>query len=330
MPVDPYWLESIPPPPPSAVFDDRALAERLDSGRQFLDARGLAELYPGFAWSLAIANEADQLRRIQAAYPFVERLSTGFAEPQIDERPPGLSVIVYASPPQDLLESGELHDAYLETEPVVSNGVEFPVLVRISSPELQVSLTSPSAAMLAAWTTVHRNTSPQSGWLTAFHAVGNKHARVMYDDGSRGRVVESFGECMDAVVASTSSGIPGGLSSISALDVLPIGLTLQVTDQHGTTLSPALTDVDVNIGLISYIKAPIRLTYDWATSAHGDSGGLVCDANSGQPVAMHLGASIMRDSKGNQKFDVFGNPIKRAFGLCMYQIQSGADGEFFL
>src|SRR5690348_5360704 len=103
MPVDPFWLESIPVPPSPDVLGDTALAQRLSAGRQLLEERGLGQLYPGFAWTLLISSEDDQLRRIQAVYPFVDHLAVGFAEPAIDNRPPELAVIVYVNPPEDLL-----------------------------------------------------------------------------------------------------------------------------------------------------------------------------------------------------------------------------------
>jgi hypothetical protein len=330
MAVDPSWLEGVPDPPRTGDLDDVDLAGRLDVGGELLDGHGFGELYPAFAWSLLVGQEGQQLQRVQAAYPFVDRVSFGFVEPEVDEQEPGLAVIVYVNPPEDALGSGELHDAFPEAGPVTVGDVEFPVVVRIGVHELQVQLSSPSTARVAAWTTVHRKTSPQSGWLVPFHAVGGRRRSVRFDDGSTGQVVVSFGPCMDAVVASSSGGMPSSLSSTGALDVLPPGLTLQVVDRNGNVRSPTLKDVEVNAGLIAYNKAPIRVTYDWTTAMQGDSGALVTWAQTGAPVAMHQGVSPIHDRKGVQKLDHSGQPIKLAFGLCLYQIEAAADGEFFL
>lgn len=302
---------------------------RLSQGRSLLAEQGEAELYPGYAWSILAGQENEQLVGLERRYPFLDRVTFGFFEPEVEGRT-GFGVVVYVDPPIDLLEHGELHDFYTDDPGAFTvEGQSFPVAIRIAPQELEVSLTGPSQARTAVWATVHKSTNPLRGWLLPYHAVGSKNAAVTYSDGCNGRVVESFGRCWDAVLASSSHPTPPS-TSILARDIIPPGLALQVTNQHGRQWLPTLVQVDVNIGLIGYGKAPIRMTYDWNTSAKGDSGALVSDRRTTPaPVAMHQGSSIMRDGKGNSLKAADGSKLRRAFGLCLYQIQSTKDGEFF-
>jgi hypothetical protein len=43
---------------------------------------------------------------------------------------------------------------------------------------------------------------------------------------------------------------------------------------------------------------------------------------------MHQGTSSLLDANGNPLLDASGVAIKRAFGLCLYQLQAIADAEF--
>ena len=166
---------------------------------------------------------------------------------------------------------------------------------------------------------IRRSTAPKEGWLLPFHAISRGIGlAVSYTDGSSGTVIDSLGSCMDAVVASSSNPPSSpGVQQRSADLALAAGLTVRVTDQNGNVVRAlTLMDVDVNIGLLNYQKAPIRLTYDWSTSAPGDSGALVSNDATGAPVAMHQGTSWMRDPSGAQLLDRNNNPVRRAFGIC--------------
>ena len=182
---------------------------------------------------------------------------------------------MHVDAPAEALRSGRFAESFPRTElEVRDRAVSFPVVPRVGVHELQVALTNPSNALVAAWATLHRNSSPLSGWLLPFHAVGASGAAVDYDDGTAGRVVESFGACIDAAVASTNAA-PTHLTPVVAPHTLAPGAMLEVVDQTGASSQPTLMDVDLNIGLVAYSKAPIRLTYDWTTSVQGDSGALV-------------------------------------------------------
>ncbi|OBG19356.1 hypothetical protein A5764_17150 [Mycobacterium sp. 852002-51057_SCH5723018] len=285
-------------------------------------------------------QESAQLAAINARYPFVARISLGFVEPNIDRADPGLAVIVHICPPVSPFGPDDWQGSlgYLPAgEIFIENGparTAFPVVPRVSLQDPQVALSSPSKAMLTAWMKIRRSTAPKEGWLLPFHAVRQTYGAapglsVSYDDNSTGTVIDSLGNCIDAVVAS-SSHPPPHAQPCNADNVLPLGLTVTVTDQNGAAWSPTLMDVDVNIGLIGYQKAPIRLTYDWSTSAPGDSGALISHGTTGAPVAMHQGTSWIRDLSGVQQWDSQGNPICRAFGICLFQVAHQLDGEFYL
>jgi hypothetical protein len=325
---DSAWLSEVPPPPDGSDVSG-AVAALLRRGFDQLETQGEPELYPGYAWTILAGQETEQLVAIEGRYPFLDRITFGFFEPEVEDRT-GLGVVVYVDPPSELLERGELHDAYPPAEDLTMAGRRFPVAIRIAPQELETSLTKPSKAQTAVWTTVHKNTNPTSGWLIPYHAVKSTNAVVSYSDGCNGRVIESFGRCWDAVLASSTLSAPPN-RPVVARDVLPPGLALQVTDQYGQHSTPTLVQVDVNIGLIGYGKSPIRMTYDWTSSAKGDSGALVSDNGvTAAPVAMHQGSSVMRDRKGNALKAPDGSDLRRAFGLCLFQIQSTKDGEFLI
>jgi hypothetical protein len=328
---DPSWLDSIHPPPDPGSFPT-PLADRLLDGADRLERLGEPELYPPFAWSLLVSQSSEQLIDLERSYPFVDRITFGFLEPEIDgeEMLGMLGIVVNVDPPQALLQEGGLHDVYMSDSRFVEVADNpFPVVVRVATTNLEVALTSPGSARATVWTTLHKSSTPTSGWLVPYHAVRSNNAAVSYSDGCTGRVVESLGACWDAVVASSTLTRP---PSTSARAMVPIpGLSLQVTDQSGKQWTPSLTQVDVNIGLIGYSKAPIRMTYDWSTSARGDSGALVSDQSTTPlPVGMHQGTSVMRDTWGNALKESDGSDLRRAFGLCLYQIESTKDGEYFI
>jgi hypothetical protein len=329
------WLATIPPPPPLGSIADPGVRQRIERGLDALDGRGLGSLGPGFVWSVVVSAEAAQLAAVGAAYPFVDRIAFGFTDPELGEGDPRPAVLVYADPPDDVAEREDLVAAYHEEDELVvgrdagiPGSERFPVLARVTSRRLQVGLFSPSSAMTTAWATVRRSTRPRSGWLLPYHAVGGKNAVVTYDDGSSGRVIESLGACIDAAVTSTSVGMPAGYRPLAAFDAVAPGLPLAVTDQQGQRHNPAVVDVAVDLGLVTFSRSPIRMTYDWATSAAGDSGALVTLSRTGEPVAMHQGVSRMRDRKGTLLVDpASGRAVERAFGLCLYQVQVLVDAE---
>jgi hypothetical protein len=323
---DPAWLDEVPEftPGPGLPGD---VARLLERGYGVLQERGELELFPGYGWTVLAAQETEELSRLESSLPFVDRVAVGFLEPDIDGRS-GFGVLAYVEPPEGPLDD-DLHTLNSEDRVFVVAGQELPVAVRIVTTVLETGITVPSQAQAAVWTAVGRGTRPREGWLLPYHAVGSKNAGVTYSDGHQGRVVDSFGYCWDAVIASSDLPSPPS-TAVAALDVLAPKMSLVVVAHDGTTVASTLMDVDVNIGLLSYTKAPLRMTYDWASSVPGDSGALVSDQQTSAPVAMHQGSSTMRDVKGDALTAPDGSQIKRAFGLCLFQIQAAKRGEFFV
>jgi hypothetical protein len=336
MVFDPSWLAHIPEPNVNLI-ENPDVREIVEFGRNHLERIELSNLFPGFAWSILAGQESAQLARITATYPFAARIAFGFVEPDTDYfvDGPGLAVIVHICPPVDPFGSQDLQQVlgFLSRQQIFigrdPSATAFPVIPRVSVQEPQVALYSPAPAMLTAWMHIRRTTALKEGWLLPLHAVGGTGLSVSYTDGSYGTVVDSLGNCMDAVVASSSNPPQQG-QPCNADHVLPPGLTVNVTDQNGKAFTQTLMDIDVNLGLLSYQKAPIRLTYDWSSSTPGDSGALIAHGSTGAPVAMHQGASWLRDPTGAQQRDSNNNPLRRAFGICLYQVAHQLDGEFYL
>ncbi len=339
MVFDSSWLGHIPEPNLDLI-ENPGLREIVAGGRTHLQGIGLSELFPGFAWSVLVGQEDAQLAQINAQYPCVARIAFGFADPDTDYyvEEPSLAVIVHICPPIDPFGSDNLEPilGFLARRQIFigrdQSATSFPVIPRVSVQDPQVGLSLPGSAMLTAWMRIRRSTSgtQKEGWLLPLHAVraGGGGLYVQYTDRSTGMVIDSLGTCMDAVVASSSNPPQHG-QPCNAEHVLPPGLPVAVTDQNGTTFNQTLVDIDINLGLLSYQKAPIRLTYDWSSSTPGDSGALISHGVTGAPVAMHQGASWLRDPNGAQKLDSHNNPIRRAFGICLYQIAHQLDGEFY-
>jgi hypothetical protein len=337
MPFDPEWFNQIPPAPAPEDVDDAVTRTRLASAQNFLTANESSHSYSAFAWAVLLAQEDEQLARVHGSYAFVASVDFGFVDPEIDLRDPGPAVIVNINPPTDLSDT-ELHDLLaVQVEPVRIRDVQFPVVPRIGFVELQSppALAAPSISRVAVWIDIHRSTNLQSGWLVCHHSIyqhslGKASVPVRYSDGSTGRIIDRLGYCMDAAVASSNTGTPAGVGAVRALDVLPIGLTLEFSDRSNIIQTASLLSVDTDIGLTRYAKAPIRLTYDWSTSTPGDSGSLLTDKASGRPVAMHQGARKRRDRKGSVILDHYGNARRDGFGLCLWQVEIQTDGELFL
>jgi hypothetical protein len=45
---------------------------------------------------------------------------------------------------------------------------------------------------------------------------------------------------------------------------------------------------------------------------------------------MHQGSFFVKDINGNDKVDIFGQRIRRSFGLCLFQIEINGDAEVYL
>jgi hypothetical protein len=332
------WLEGVPQPRVELI-DDPQLRELAASSRDQFDNAGMGDLWAGYVWGILVAQEGLQLAQANAAYPFADRIGFGFVEPLIDQSDPGLAVIVEMCPPLDPFVSEDLTEILgfpSQREIYIENGrttMRFPVIPRVVVREPQNALSYPSTALLTAWMEIRRSTTPRQGWLLPLHAVRPPGPPlglgVSYADGSYGRVIDGLGTCMDVAIASTSSA-PQNLQPRNPDYLLPPGLQVTVADQRGTVRVQRVMDVDVNVGLLRYQKAPMRLSYDWSSSVPGDSGALISNATTFAPVAMHQGASWIRDLSGNQLIDQDCQPVRRAFGICLFQVAHQFDGEVYL
>ncbi len=293
-------------------------------------------LLDGYTWTRLVGSVDSELARIEQSYPFVDTVSFGFVEPDIDRAGPELGVIVDVAPSRRLLSGDGVRELYPAIEPfrVEPSGDasewshSFPIVVRVIDRRLHAlpTIAGRAPARLAAWTTLNLASGATNGWLLPRHATGGAGSVVTYSDTSTGTVIDDLGECVDAVIADTTKP-PVGLNAVSVVRTPAIGMALSLVDSHGYKVGATLMSVDVNIGLIRYNKAPIRLTYNWAGSKVGDSGAGVFDRG-GQIVAMHQGVADLYDSNGKRLLDPTGVPLNRAFGLCIYQVEAKKNASF--
>ena len=82
---DSAWLSQVPPPPEGSDVSG-AVAALLRRGLDQLETQGEPELYPGYAWTILAGQETEQLVAIEGRYPFLERITFGFFEPEVEDR----------------------------------------------------------------------------------------------------------------------------------------------------------------------------------------------------------------------------------------------------
>lgn len=327
------WIEGLPMGPPVSAMPE--FAGELDAAAHWFGETDQSLLLDSYSWSLAVSRERDVLRSIESQLPFLDHLMVGVLDPAIDEGE-GLGLIaeidIGAAADMDLL-----LDTSRVLEPVtIMAGTEYehtmPVAVRLVTYHLDgPGITSPQAASTALWAEMSSANSQTTveGWIIARHTVGpflgTGQAALDYDDGSNGAMTADFGSCIDACLGSTNAP-PAGLNQVAAVQSPANGQRLDVKGQN-----LPIKGIDVNIGLVRYSKAPIRVTYDWAGAAAGDSGTLVVDAHSGEPVAMHQGTADVYDNSGQPVIDpATGSTVRYAFGLCLYQLEAMKSLTFFM
>jgi hypothetical protein len=299
---DTRWLERLPNIP-------RGLADELYAGGQErLVERGQAELVPVWYWTnqlgAALSETAGERERI----PFTTRIAAGF----IEELDGAFGVIVYTASPGSG-ESSPTESAKFDSHrkpdnpdveslpdgpagfaqvprPITVGGYEFPIVVRdviverhwCTAPEL----TAPSAARATCW--VRSSVGNYEGWLLPRHAVDPKvGAPVAFSDGGFGQVVREFGECIDAVVA-TSTVAPSGGSWTRACWPVVAGQPLRVTDAPGSHKPVHVVDADLNLGVLADLVFPLRFSTDWVGQP-GHSGALLLEPTRGEPAGSYLG-----------------------------------------
>lgn len=323
---DPSWLDEVPPfEAPRGMSEE--VGRALDHGYAILEERNEIELFSAYAWTVLASDRNEQLEELETRFPFTQRVSFGYFDPEIEEAT-GFGFIVEVDPPSDLLRIG-LAEEYTDQTTIELAGERFPVSVRIVRDRPQANVTRPGKAKASVWTAINpTGARPREGWLMPRHAVRPRRSRIAYSDGCTGLVVDDFGPSWDAVLASSTLPTPP-TTQATALDVLPPGLSLKLRTRRGVRVNTVVVHVERNIGLIGYDKSPIRMTYDWSGSKRGDSGALVSAVNGHEPVAMHQGSAQMRDLSGAFLLHN-GTRVTRAFGLCLFQIQAVKRGVFYV
>ncbi len=323
------WIDEIPDGPPPELMPE--FADAIERATEDLGRRGRERLLDSFRWSLAVSRERETLRAIEARMPFLDHLMFGFLDPNVDgTEGPGLIAEVGLFRFAD----GEVPPGLpRELEPVsvlagTDYEIELPVVIRYAQHLLDgPSLAEPLPASTALWAEMPFVAQTVDGWVLPRHSVAHVLAMtdlLEYADGSIGEVVADFGHCIDACLGSSSLP-PLGLTPTSAMQSPTNG---QILDFEGTTAP--VVGVDVNLGLIRYSKAPIRITYEWPIAAAGDSGTLGRDASSDEPVVMHQGTAYLFDSAGVPLVDSdTGVQARYAFGLCLYQLEAMKALELF-
>lgn len=314
------WLELIGAAADLTNVPDPRVATAFSRIRDERESYGVRQQLAALSWVFRIAVETEQLNRVAAEVPWLDRLAIGFITPEADGRAADFGVIAHVDHPAPLAYRSRFGKVLDRGMSIKAAGREFPVAVRIATRIPQAATVSPSRARATCW--VQHPLKSIDGWLVPFHAVssGGRFApRIVFDDGSSGVVVENYGECIDAVVVDSSLGAPPALRRMWCARGIGPGTAVTVEDRFGFLHSCTVLDIDVSLGVVSHPLFPIRFSYDWASSAKGDSGALVMDSTVGQPLGMHQGAL--------RAFATAGAPSTVAYGLCLYQLEDYAGLE---
>ena len=316
MRYNPEWEEHVP-----EGQDPRSIAHERDRRRYLAVREELAaggarrgEL-DGLYWLFRMAQEYEQVAPIVRSVPWMERLAVGYIDPEMDGIGPAFGLIAYANVPPDAQEAVRERARLQQAEFGVDAGPWFRLAIRIGERMNQLAVTSPSRAQVT-----HRVGNPAhgtSGYLLPRHAV-DRGQHVTFYDGAHGDVIGDFGECIDAVVVSHSDGYPRGLRRHRCARGIGPGSAVEVTDQNGTVHNCNVLDIDLSFGVVMHTVFPVRFTFDWSSSANGDSGALIKARPCGEPLGMHQGAIFITHGVASQL----------AYGLCLYQLEDFGGLEF--
>jgi hypothetical protein len=206
--------------------------------------------------------------------------------------------------------------------------VEFPVIVRDSFIERHwctaPEVTAPTAARATCW--VRSPARGYEGWLMPRHAVVPLNALVAFSDGSSGRLLDHFGECIDSVVVSTTMP-QRGLYTRACWPVVA-GDPLLVTDAPGSHQPVTVIDADLNLGVLRSAIFPIRFSTDWL-GVPGNSGSLIVEPSQGEPAGSYLGVlhpSISQYAPPGMT----GPPTSTGYAQSCHQLEAAAGLEFML
>lgn len=315
---EPAWLESVPPP--RDAVDDRAYQAGLDR----LAERGQLDLAGVWYWTRRLEDAGEVIQEQLTGVRFVSRLAAGFLE----ELGGTFGVVAYAEEPAEAaaIDPGALDPG---DRSLVIDDHSFPLLVRTSVREQHwctaPHVIGPSSARATCW--VRSPARGYAGWLVPRHAVVPLTAATDFSDGGSGRVVDHFGECIDAIVVTTTVP-PRSVRKARACWPVVAGQSLEVTDSPGSHVSATVVDADLNLGVLRVPVFPIRFSTDWTGHA-GQSGALVVEPISGQPAGAYLG--VLRPSlAGYVPPRRTAPPPSTGYAQSCYQLEAAAGMEFYL
>ncbi|WP_395294459.1 hypothetical protein ACF9IK_13515 [Kitasatospora hibisci] len=279
-PVDPHWLEGLPPIPDSWQLSDENAA-RLDR----MMGRLPSQLRKSAYWTLRVSevtNEYIAVIPAEGLTPGFQYAGVGFLDPDLDRVDPGtFGVIMYST--VEPTEQQERDIAVLTIE----ERFRFPVVWRTVFFEEHVSVTSAPGGSVACWARSRiKRPNPREGWLTAAHVVRSSRNNAVFSDGGVGQVVDQASVCIDAAVVSTSQP----LTNRSKLTVTPAvpGLAVSFPQLAGGTVSATIWEVASTFGQLSSAHFPLRFAMD-TQGVPGDSGSLISSTH-GDIVGIYLGS----------------------------------------
>lgn len=318
MEFNPNLYASVPPEPPLYRLEDEPeLFQEFDRARSELEGLGVPVQLDALAWTFLIAQETEQLDAIYRSVPWLDHIAVGYHDPELDGVPAGFGIVAYATtfeplPPHELISDDRARSLDVRVE-----GQQFPLVVRAGPRTRQAQVVGPTQALTTIW--VRSGRVGGSGWLMPHHATSGG-STVWYDDGTTGTVIESFGDCIDAVIADTANP-PAGLTQTQCVRGISQGMPVELVDQGGVPRNHTIVDIDVNLGVLRSKRFAVRFTYDWSTSVPGDSGALLWANPCGEPCGMHQGSIEVLDTQGQLQ--------RLAYGLCLYQLETYGQLEVF-
>lgn len=324
------WLESVPEPP--AIPNELAVAAeglyRLVDDARVVDA---------WRWWAALSlNPPAELGELTAGVPRATRIGVGFSEQhegqfgvivtsESSRRGPTRSGQEPREPVQEELSSeAGTRDREDRTRMSISlAGSSLPVATREVHVEEHWCTSPPVNGPVRARTAcrVRSTTRGYVGWLIPRHASNGPGTHVDVD-GAVETVIDHFGVCIDAVVASDTSRPLIPAATAAAWPIAP-GQVLHVTDSVGSQVATHALDLDLNFGLLRIAAFPVRVSIAWQGSP-GQSGSLIVDDRD-QPAGMYLGVCRPQTIVTGAG-PVVGTPF--GYAQVLYQLQDAANLEF--
>jgi hypothetical protein len=316
---DQSWLNRVPPPPPRA-YDDPTFR----TGFERLQGRELRDLAGVWYWTSRIETSWQEVEERVSTVAAVSRVSIGFI-PALDG---AFGVLVHTEPTTDFdtaalsrSRGDDYGDWYVNVE-----GQSFPVSVESWTREQHwctaPEVTAPTAARAACW--VQSTIRGYQGWLVPRHAVTPFTNAVAFSDGGTGRVIDHFGECVDAAVVMTTQP-PTGRQRTQACWPVVAGQPLLVTDAPKHHQQAYVMDVDMNLGVLRSAIFPVRFSTDWAGQP-GHSGSLALDPSTGEPAGMYLG--LLRPTQGSPTATSQSGPV--GYAQSCWQLSMAAGLEYYV